>query len=201
MRFALAALLCALTLLAGKSAAAKPSGTIPDPQTLEVPGFPDAYYYRPHTKATRPVLMYMHGRGGNPFEDCRKWAKVALQFGWVVCPAGPIDRGNGEHEWGNDADAGRNISNAVLAALHRKYHGRVRTHGNVLIGFSEGAFVAQQVGLREPEKWSKWLILAANDRYWFGDAPQLLEVNRKKIRRVYLFTGEFDMVAQNTVKA
>jgi predicted esterase len=200
MRFVVAALICALVLVTGSFAMAKPAGTIPDPLTLEVEGHPDAYYYRPHTRGPRPVLMYLHGRGGNPFEDCRKWAKVALQFGWVVCPAGQIDHGNGNHEWGSP-DSGLEVTNAVLTALRHKYHGRVKTHGNVLIGFSEGAFIAQQVGLREPDKWSKWLILAANDRYWFGDAPQLLEVNRKKIRRVYLFTGEFDQVAQNTERA
>ena len=199
--FALAVALCAAALIAPAKASAKPATAIQDPLTLEVPGFPDAYYYKPHSKAQKPVLMYLHGRGGNPFEDCRKWARVALQFGWVVCPAGPVDRHNGEHEWANSADAGISTTNAVLVALRQKYHGRVRTKGNVLIGFSEGAFVAQQVGLREPDKWSKWLILAANDHYWFGDAPTLLAQNRKKIRRVYLFTGEFDMVAQNTVRA
>ena len=200
-RFALFTFFCAACVLAAGNAHAKPAGAIPDPLTLEVPGFPDAYYYRPHSKAQKPVLMYLHGRGGNPFEDCRKWAKVALQFGWVICPAGPVDRGNGEHEWANSADAALQTSNATLAALRSKYKSRVRTKGNVLIGFSEGAFVAQQVGLREPGKWSKWLILAANDHYWFGDAPQLLAQNRKKIRRVYLFTGELDMMAENTVRA
>src|SRR5258708_1749464 len=83
-------------------AEAKQDTTTPDPLTLEVPGFPDAYYYKPRSKAQKPILMYLHGRGGNPFEDCRKWAKVASQFGWLVCPGGQHDRGNGEHTWNND---------------------------------------------------------------------------------------------------
>ena len=78
---------------------------------------------------------------------------------------------------------------------------RLRLRGNILIGFSEGAFVAQQVGLRDPARWNRWLILAANDQYWLGDAPQRLEANRSKIRRVYLFTGENDEVAENTKRA
>jgi predicted esterase len=192
--------MCAVLLLSG-TASARPATTLADPLVLEVPGFPDAYYYKPHAKTQRPVLMYLHGRGGNPKEDCRKWAQVALQFGWVVCPAGPVDRHNGEHEWANNYDAGIKITNATLAALRAKYKGRVRTKGNVLMGFSEGAFVAQQVGVHEPDKWSRWLILAASDKYWFGEAPQLIVENRKKIRKVYLFTGEFDGVAHNTVKA
>ena len=88
-----------------------------------------------------------------------------------------------------------------MAALAEKYKGRVRARGNVLIGFSEGAFIAQQIGMRDPVHWNRWLILAANDRYWFGDAPQLLEQNHSKIRRVYLFTGENDQVAENTDRA
>jgi len=39
------------------------------------------------------------------------------------------------------------------------------------------------------------------DQYWFGDAPQLIEQNHSKIRRVFLFTGENDEVAENTKKA
>jgi predicted esterase len=199
--FLLFCVLALATLAAPGTAAAKQDSAVPDPLALEVPGFHEAYYYKPYSKAQKPILMYLHGRGGNPFEDCRKWAKVARQFGWIVCPAGPIDRGNGDHAWANDPVRAREIVDATVHALRKKYKGRVRTKGNVLIGFSEGAFIAQQVGVHDPDKWSRWLILAANDTYWFGDAPALLDQNRRKIRKVYLFTGEFDMVAQNTVRA
>jgi predicted esterase len=57
-----------------------------------------------------------------------------------------------------------------------------------------------QVGLRDPKTWSRWLILAANDQYWWGDASTLLHEGRKKIRRVYLLTGENDEVAENTTR-
>jgi poly(3-hydroxybutyrate) depolymerase len=67
---ALAALAAVTTLHA--RADAKQDSTSPDPLTLEVPGFPDAYYYKPRSKAQKGILMYLHGRGGNPYEDCRK---------------------------------------------------------------------------------------------------------------------------------
>ncbi|MDP9033983.1 MAG: hypothetical protein M3O50_04195 [Myxococcota bacterium] len=169
--------------------------------SIEVPGFSDAYYYKPRTKSSSPIILYLHGRGGNAFEDCRKWARVARMFGWVVCPQGPAPTETGGRTWNNDADAARRIVDATVAALKEKYKRRVRTRGDILIGFSEGAFVAQQVGLRDPTHWNRWLILAANDHYWFGDAAQLLEQNRGKIRRVFLFTGENDQVADNTKRA
>ena len=184
-----------------RTALAREAATTPDPLTLEVPGFADAFYVKPRSKSPRPVLLYVHGRGGNPFEDCRKWARVARQYGWVVCPEGPSMTETGGRTWNNDADTAKKIIDATVAALREKYKSRVRTRGNILIGFSEGAFIAQQVGIRDPVHWNRWLILAANDHYWFGDAPQLLEQNRSKIRRVYLFTGENDQVAENTKRA
>jgi predicted esterase len=191
----------ALVFFAQTAAAKEGETGTPDPMTLQVPGFGDAYYYKPRSKSQRPILLYLHGRGGNAMEDCRKWARVARRFGWVVCPQGPTETDNGGRTWNNDSDSAKRIIDATVAALKSEYKRRVRTHGDILIGFSEGAYIAQQVGLRDPSHWNRWLILAANDKYWWGDAPQLLEQNRAKIRRVYLFTGENDEVAENTKRA
>jgi len=201
-RVVLVALLAsvALVLVAHRCEAREGSST-PDPTALEVPGYPDAFFYKPRTRAQRPILLYVHGRGGNALEDCRKWARVARRFGWIVCPEGPATIEGVGRTWNNDTDAARRVIDATVAALRAKFKGRVRRRGNILIGFSEGAFIAQQVGVRDPVHWNRWLILAANDRYWSGDAPQLLEQNRSKIRRVYLFTGENDQVAENTKRA
>ena len=190
----------AATVLFGtaRAAHAKSEHKVADAQRLEVPGYPDAFYYRPRGRGMKPVLVYLHGRGGNPAEDCRKWARVGTQFGWVVCPSGPEDRGDGARAWNNNATVGGQIVKAALDSLRDKFKHRVKSRGNVLIGFSEGAFVAMQVGLRDPHTWSHWLILAANDQYWFGDAKEVLHENRKRIRRVYLLTGESDEVAPNT---
>ncbi len=184
----------------GGSAWARAARKVPDPSRLQVHGAPDAFYYRPFGRGLRPVIMYLHGRGANPAEDCRKWAHVARRFGWVVCPQGPEDRGNGTRGWNNNAAAGEVIVQATLHALRAKFHRRVQLYGNVLVGFSEGAFVAMQVGIHEPHTWNRWLILAANDQYWYGRAPPLLHQNRRKIHRVFLFTGETDEVAPNTKK-
>jgi predicted esterase len=190
-----------LFLCISRPAHARQSTSTPDPETLDIPGFGEAFYYKPRAKARRPILLYLHGRGGNAFEDCRKWARVARQFGWIVCPEAPALGDNGGHTWNNDAVTAKKIVDATVAALREQYKGRLRARGNILIGFSEGAFLAQQIGLRDPAHWSRWLILAGNDRYWYGDAPQLLEQNRSKIRRVYLLTGENDDVAENTKRA
>jgi predicted esterase len=202
-RFAfLFAAFAALFVLFGNEAIAlaKTAHKVADPKRLEVPGYADAFYYRPRGRGLKPVLVYLHGRGGNPAEECRKWARVATQFGWVLCPSGPEDRGEGARGWSNNAPLGGQVAKASLDALREEYKRRVQLHGNVLIGFSEGAFVAMQVAIHDTSTWSKWLILAANDQYWWGDAATLLHESRRKIRRVYLLTGENDEVAESTTR-
>jgi predicted esterase len=181
-------------------ALAKTGAAVGEPLRLEIPGAPDAYYFKPRAKGQKPILMYLHGRGGNPAEDCRKWAKVGTQFGWVVCPSGPGDSGAGGRTWSNGAGEAQKVIDGAITALRAKYKGRVQRHGNVLIGFSEGAFVAMQVGLKDQSTWTKWLILGASDQYWGGDVSEALDDQRRKVRRVYLLTGENDGVAQNTVR-
>lgn len=196
----LAAVLVTLALmLVPRAAVAKTGAAIGEPLKLEVEGVPDAFYFKPRAKGPRPILMYLHGRGGNPAEDCRKWAKVATQFGWVVCPAGGADGGPGGRTWGSPGEAQKTID-ATVQALRAKYKGRVNRRGNVLIGFSEGAFIAMQVGLKDQRTWAKWLILGASDQYWGADVSEALDPAKRKVRRVYLLTGENDGVADNTVK-
>lgn len=197
--FALAAAFFAV-MLVPRVALAKSGSAVGDPLRLEVPGQADAFYYKPRAKGAKPILMYLHGRGGNPAEDCRKWAKVGSQFGWVVCPSGPGDNGAGGRTWSSGAPEAQKIIDGTVAALRAKYKGKVQRKGNILIGFSEGAFIAMQVGLKDQKTWTRWLILGASEQYWGGDVTEALDAEKRKVRRVYLLTGENDGVAQNTVK-
>ncbi len=192
-------LAAALVLLACSGDAFARGAQIGEPQRLEIDGQADAFFYRPRGGGARPVIMYIHGRGGNAAEDCRKWAKVATEFGWVVCPQGPEDRGSGGRGWANGAPQGKTVIDAALNALHAKYKHRVRTRNNILMGFSEGAFIAQQVGLMDTKTWGRWLILAASDQYWMGDTSATLKASHKNLHRVFLLTGENDGVKDNTL--
>lgn len=172
-------------------------------QALEVPGAPRAYYYEPSgpgRTGLKPVLMYMHGRGGDPAADCRRWSRVARRVGWLVCPSGPEDRGAGTRGWNNSWPGGHHVAMAALAALREKYGRRVQLRGNTIMGFSEGALVAMNVGVREPQTFSRWLILAANPDYWGMEGREKLAANRRAIRRVYLITGQQDGVYESTLE-
>jgi LysM repeat protein/predicted esterase len=170
-------------------------------QTLEVPGAPPAYYYEPIGRGRlglRPVIVVLHGRGGDASSFCKRWAPVARSLGWLVCPSGPADRGSGR-TWNNDWGTGRRIVDATLQALRKKYGRRVQLYGNTLVGFSEGAFVAMNIGVREARTFNRWLILAADDGYWGAAAPGLLARARSRVRRVYLITGKQDSVHGGTM--
>jgi predicted esterase len=197
-RLPLVLIALAILALLPRAAGAK-TAAIADPLKLEVLGAPDAYYYKPRVKGSRPILMYLHGRGGNPLEDCRKWARVGTQFGWVVCPSGPGTSDTGGRSWTSGTADAQRIIDATIEALREKYKGKVQRRGNLIIGFSEGAWVAMNVGLKDQRTWTRWLILGASDAYW-GDVSEALEKDKRKVQRVYLLTGENDGVAPNTVR-
>jgi predicted esterase len=172
-----------------------------DVLSLEVPGHAPAYYVPPvTTRKIKPIVLWVHGRGGHPESDCRKWSQVTRPYGWLLCPSGPEDRGDGARGWNNSWPQSKTTIDAAVAAL-RKEHGRsIRTHGHILIGFSEGAYVAMNVGVREPGTFNRWLILAANDVYWGGEGVTEYRKAQGRLRKVYLLTGEQDGVVDNTRK-
>ena len=167
---------------------------------LEVPGHGTAYYYEPigpGRKSLRPVIMYLHGRGGRPRDDCKRWAPVARRLGWVVCPSGPGARGDG-YGWNNSWPTAHQTAMTTLQALRERYGRRVQLFGNTIVGFSEGAYAALNVGVREPRAFNRWLILAGDAKYMGGPGVEALGQARSQVRRVYLITGEQDSVIEGT---
>jgi predicted esterase len=182
-------------------------GAVPASESAEalvVPGAPaPAWYFEPTGPGRlglRPVLMYLHGRGAHPASECRRWARVARRMGWVVCPSGQEDRGGGARGWDNNWPGAHGVVMSTLQALRDKFGRRVQLYGNTLIGFSEGAYVAMNVGVREPRAFNRWLILAADADYWGGMGVEALAQNHALVRRVYLITGKQDMVNEGTLQ-
>jgi LysM repeat protein/predicted esterase len=164
------------------------------------PGVAPAYYFEPTgpgRHGMRPILVYLHARGGHPEKDCQRWAAVARRLGWLVCPTGPATYGDGR-AWDNNWPSAHAATMAAIGVLRKKYGRRVQLYGNTLIGFSEGAYAAMNVGVREPHVFNRWLILAATDRYWGGPGLEALQTAKERVRRVFLITGEHDGVIDGT---
>jgi predicted esterase len=166
---------------------------------LAVVGQGDAFVVEPKTIDERPILLVLHARNGDPEEDCRKWSEVASRYGWLLCPSGPVasDRGR---SWGKPDDAKKAID-ASVEALRAKVGARAKPSGNVVIGFSEGAFIAQVIGIREPQRWNRWMILAGSDKYWGDRGEEYLRMQRHRIARVVMLTGEHDPIRESTLRA
>lgn len=168
---------------------------------FDLPGYNQpAYFYEPvgaGRLAMKPVIVYLHGRGGNPEEDCRRWSRIARRYGWLICPSGPAAHGSGR-AWDNNWLSAHTATMAAITALRNKFGRRVQLYGNTLVGFSEGAYAAMNVGVREPRTFNRWLILAANSTYWGGPGLDALGTARERVRRVYLITGEHDGIVDGT---
>lgn len=161
-----------------------------------------SWYYEPTGPgrlSLRPVIFYLHGRGGNAQRECWRWSKVARRLGWLVCPEAPHAYGKGR-SWKNDWHVGRKIVTHTLAALRKKFGRRVQLYGNTLVGFSEGAHIAMNVGVREPRAFNRWLILAGTNRYWGTAGSKALDRGKRRVRRVYLITGKEDRVYEGTLE-
>ncbi len=182
------------------SAALAKSGKHVDtgPRELAVPGHAKAFYFPPAKGTSKRVVLWLHGRGAHVADECAKWAPVASKFGWLLCPQGDEDRGGGARGWANNAEQGRDNVAKALGALRKKGKNAIEAGRHVMIGFSEGAFVAMQLGVHETSTWSRWLVLAANDGYWLGDGVTRLHEQRKNLRRVVLLTGVSDEVVPET---
>ena len=167
---------------------------------LPLPGGGKAYYFEPSgpgRHSLKPVIVYLHGRGGQPDADCRRWAPMVRRLGWLACPAGPVEH-NAGRAWNNNWAAAHNLTMATINGLREEYGRRIQLWGNTLVGFSEGAYAAMNVGVREPRTFNRWLILAANSTYWGGPGLEALQTARERVRRVYLITGERDEVVDGT---
>lgn len=169
------------------------------PEVLEVNGAPDAFFYRPLGRRQR-VFVYLHARGASPEASCRQLRAAVTPYGWLLCPVGPVDRGEGRREWNNNPIVAHTYAMASFAALHGRFAGRVMTTGHVVMGFSEGAFVAMQLGLIEPRIFPRWIIFAGSAAYLSGEHAQW-DLVRRWTRRVYLFTGARDNVLPHTRRA
>lgn len=167
---------------------------------LDVPGAGPVYYYEPTgagRMSMRPIVVYLHGRGGDAQADCRRWSRVARRFGWLLCPSGPTPH-NAGRSWNNNWVSGQHAVMGSIQALRNLYGRRVQLYGNTLVGFSEGAYVAMNVGVRQPRTFNRWLILGADVSYWGGSGLEALKDAKSKVRRVVLITGGMDMVVDDT---
>jgi predicted esterase len=106
---------------------------------------PDGYDPgRPH-----PLLVAMHGFGGEPQNFSKAFAKACGSRGYILCcPYAPVVMGKAAFHWGdgeNDGLAEKRVLESI-ALMRTRYN--IDTSRLVLAGFSQGGYMAYLLGLK-----------------------------------------------------
>ncbi len=119
---------------------------------LPLEGFHPAVFVAPDrtvgSALSWPLTVVLHGNFDRPEWECEIWAKAARSRGWLLCPRGVprqdvsprLDRWT----YRGRALIAREIVGGV-AALERRFPGKVRRDDALLVGFSLGANIAPRL--------------------------------------------------------
>ncbi len=133
------------------------------------------------------VLTMLHGMTSSPKRTCARVASAAEAGMVVVCPTGNVDYGDGTADWAGDAGAkAAHIDRALTAALAPLSLAPAAERGDVLMGFSRGAFVARDIAYERPGRWAGLVLIGA------ALVPDAEKLRTSGIRRVVLASGDFD---------
>lgn len=134
---------------------------------------------------TYPLLVAMHGWGGNPVDFSANLKSVADRRGYIVCcPYGPDVMGKTTFGWGVDTTAERVVIE-TLAKMTAKYpidQARV-----VLLGFSQGGGYSFYLGLKHADLFLGVMPVAA--AYYDTSWNQYLAHAREKGLRFHILLG------------
>jgi pimeloyl-ACP methyl ester carboxylesterase len=152
------------------------------PELLEG-GEQPIYGAAPSTTEPRATFVYLHGMCGVTTNGCGHFRGAP---GWLVCPQANDPCENGGASWrGSTKEKIALVDRAIHAARVRWPESR--TAPVVLVGFSQGAYVAMDVARAEPRRFDGLLLMGAFVR---SSAAELREAG---VRKVAMACGAFDM--------
>lgn len=109
----------------------------------------DIFVPEKKSKNGYPVLVVLHGAGGNKNETAKIWLDVAREAGAIlIVPQGAEEQGDG-YRWGKDIDA---VEEAVLGCIDAVARSnKINKSKIVLAGFSQGAMMTWSLALRNAD--------------------------------------------------
>lgn len=103
--------------------------------------FPPASASAPDAPSARALtVVYLHGIHGLPANGCPWLRDGASELGWLVCPEANERLSNGTFSWGGTVGSQREV--VARAERAAQAQGADPLAANVLVGFSQGAYVA-----------------------------------------------------------
>ncbi|MBI5478309.1 MAG: hypothetical protein HY906_05600 [Deltaproteobacteria bacterium] len=196
-RAALVAAASAAVLLAPRAAGAEELPPLEGEPlaALDVPGFQPAVVSLPlGTRDLRPVLVATHGNFDRPEWQCEIWREIVRDVGFVLCPRG-VRRDDTLHypkdyvryHYRSNARLEQEIA-VGLAALRRRFPGRVDPGPIVYAGFSQGAIMGVPIVKRAPASYPRVVLLEGGAGGLDGATIKTLA--RGGVRRVLFACGQ-----------
>lgn len=181
LALAFACLMSALFLCGVCCAAPKPLAPAISASSADVVVFAPSDRSRP-----RPLFVMLHGMCGSPENTCAAFAGTTARLGWLICPraARACDGGGSTWAYGERFET---VERAV-ASVHQRFPGEIdESQGRTLIGFSLGAFVANDLAARGGARYSRVLLIGARV------FPDSVLLQRAGVTRLLLAAGKYDM--------
>jgi predicted esterase len=136
--------------------------------------------------AAAPLVVMLHGMCSDAHGSCEFWNQDGRQYGWLVCPEGN-GRCGSRPDWRGDGEEKAQHIDAATAQLRSSYGELVAAPGgDVLVGFSRGAFVARDVAYARPGQFRGLVLIGA------ALVPDPERLRASGIRRVVLASGDHD---------
>jgi predicted esterase len=112
----------------------------------------------------QPVFVYLHGIKGDPSSGCVEFARSVNSYGWLVCPQGNVRNPGRTYSWGGTLEAQWHTVQEAVAAV--KGEPEVDADAKVvLLGFSQGGYLAANLIRGYPHKIGAAVIIGANVRF------------------------------------
>jgi predicted esterase len=146
--------------------------------------------YPPLDPATTaaPLVVFLHATCMQPADICDYFSEGARARSWLVCPAGPSTC-DGAPDWSGTAQLKADTLAEALAAVERAEGAFVdHDRGDILIGYSRGAFAARDILYRKDRvgRFHGLILLSA------AVSPEPALLKAAGIRRAVLATGDLD---------
>jgi predicted esterase len=139
--------------------------------------------------------MMLHGMCGDPLSVCDFWNQAGREGSWLVCPGGNVACG-GARDWAGSGEVKAAALDESLAVVDKAYGSFIdHSQGDILIGYSRGAFVARDVVYARPGRFRGLILLGALMR------PDAARLKASGVRRVVFAAGEWDMARPAMVRS
>ncbi len=150
------------------------------------------FAYRPRDASKpRPAAVYLNGRCGVTTNGCPHFREGVTPFGWLVCPPANAKCPGGGASWGGSPTDRRTLVEAAISDVARAYPAEVDARApSVLIGFSQGAWIALDLARQKPGAYPGLLLIGADV------SPRPADLRAAGVSRIVLAAGRNDMAAR-----